>query len=527
MAIWRRNQSTAQRSFSTFRKEFIISSLANPEDFDSYEARMIRYQILWSMYENTAYDNLHTWAKEYKKQFGIYIYARNLFNPSTRLANFYQTHIWGGRLDPLAGDGTAIPSAIPILTENENIREPIAQIWADSNWAIKKDILPLHGSSMGDAFIRVVDSKEHKKVYKEIIHPTRVKGITKDPFGNVKGYVLEWERYHPEDSKKGFVTYTEIADRDEDNNVRFTTLLNGKPFAWNGDVPSWTVEWGFIPFAHVLHNDVGFGYGWAEGQQAFSRIHDVDDVASKTTDQIRKITEGALLFSGSSKPEVVPTAAAATPSRDRLQPGRETMASFYTGEKGDAKPLAADIDIMADVGYIEQKNAELQKIYPELRLDEEEIINIPSGRALRILQQPAKNKTIARRMSYYKAEIVTNAMALSIGAMANYPGYEQLPDDGFKQGEFNHTIDEREVFSLDPLDKLEIESAAWDIVIKAASIGVEIEAALRDLGWSDERIKNVKRINDRAMTREERRAALEEARNQEDPVDEDAEEINE
>jgi hypothetical protein len=32
------------------------------------------------------------------------------------------------------------PSALPIVTENEAIRAPIAQVWRDSNWQAKKEI---------------------------------------------------------------------------------------------------------------------------------------------------------------------------------------------------------------------------------------------------------------------------------------------------------------------------------------------------------------------------------------------------
>ena len=123
-----------------FREPVITANFLDMSEFDDFDSRRLRYSILWSFYENTAYRNIHNWAVRYKVDYGLYKYTRNLYNPTNRLVNFYETHLMGGQLDMLAGDGEEIVSALPIVTENELLRPAIGKIWEWSNWQAKKDL---------------------------------------------------------------------------------------------------------------------------------------------------------------------------------------------------------------------------------------------------------------------------------------------------------------------------------------------------------------------------------------------------
>lgn len=492
-----------------FRKPQIIVDITDPNEFDEYDSRLSRQQIEWAMYENTAYDSVHIWATQYKTKFGLYKYIRNIFNPTTRVGNFYQAHIWPGMLDSEAGDGIGKPSALPIVTENNNIRPAIANVWRWSNWETKKNLVPLKGSTMGDSYIQVVDDPLHQKVYFKVIDPILVRDIIKDPFGNVKAYILQGVRSDPHKPSID-VIYTETCHRGEvPDEVIFTTFKDGKEFAWNGIASRWSEFWGFCPLVHIMHNDVGTKFGWSEMHPFFSRIHTVDDTASMTIDQVRKMVQGAWLMSGSSKPELVPTADAATPSRDRPAPGRETSPVYYSGEKGDAKSLVANLDLSAIAELIAMLNTDLKKNLPELRADEQEIEGVPSGKALHLLQEPARAKTKLRRVPYNRGAIAAMQMALTIGARNEYPGFETLPKDGFASGAFNHQIGDSEVFAQSEQQKLEEANLFWDAVNKASQSNVRPEVVLSDLGWSDDKISNAIQQNVRRLSIEQRREAAE------------------
>jgi hypothetical protein len=500
-------QARVTAAGKAFRKPQIIVDITDPNEFDEYDSRLNRQQIEWAMYENTAYDSIHLWATEYKKKFGLYKYIRNIFNPTTRIGNFYQAHIWPGALDRDAGDGTKIVSALPIITDNEVIRPAIANVWQWSNWSIKKNLVPLKGSTMGDGYIQVIDDPFHQKVYFKVIDPILVRDIIKDPFGNIKAYILQGVRSDPHKPSLD-VIYTETCHRGEaPDEVIFTTFKDGKEFAWNGIASQWSEFWGFCPLVQIQHNDVGMKFGWSEMHPFFSRIHTVDDTASMTIDQVRKMVQGSWLFSGTSKPLLVPTADAATPSRDRPAPGRETSPAYYVGEKGDAKSLVADIDLSAIAELIAMLNSDLKKNLPELRIDEQEIQGVPSGKALHLLQEPARAKTKMRRVAYDRGAVAAMQMALTIGARNEYPGFETLPKDGFATGEFNHQIGESEVFAQSQIAKLEEADLFWDAVNKAILAGVSLESILSELGWSDEKIRTARQQNARRLNIEQRRAA--------------------
>src|SRR5437588_7558115 len=63
------------------------------------------YALLWQYYENSAFENLGSWAS-YKGQHRLYRQMRMIYNPARRLADFYSGHVYPGLL---AADETGLP----------------------------------------------------------------------------------------------------------------------------------------------------------------------------------------------------------------------------------------------------------------------------------------------------------------------------------------------------------------------------------------------------------------------------------
>jgi len=495
-----------------FREPHLVMNLQDITAFDDYEARMNRYDIQWGFYDNTVYRNIHSWAVRYKTISSLYINTRAIRNPSYRIGSFHQNHLWGGLLDPQAGNGIAVPSALPIITENERIRPAISKLWEASNWQIKKQLVTLFAPVMGDVGIRIVDSTKHGKVYLEVIHPRLIKQLTKDEFGNVKSYVLEEKRYHPEHPARE-VTYTEISGRDDNNVVFFETLLNGSAYPWNTDangdgISAWTVDYGFIPFVHIPHIDVGTLFGWAETHAARPKFEEIDDQASKLNDYIRKAEEGVFLFSGTVKPSGSLTPTTTTASRDKPDPKREDIPGLWGGVDAKATPLLFDLDISSTLANIEALANDIAKDYPELMIDEnKELSGAISGRALRILQSGATDKIEARRPSYDNALVRAHEMAMSIGTMREYDGYKNIGT--YEKGDFEHNIGQRHVFKVDEVDKLEEDLLLWQGVAAATATGIPLEVALKRRGFNEKEILEMRGTMRRQQTVAQRRAALE------------------
>lgn len=484
-------------AYKAFREPGLISDplmQLGQDDFIDFEQRRLRYAIYWSFYENNIYRNIHTWAKAYKSQYGLYEFIRNIYSPAFRLGEFWKTHLWGGPLD--LKDGVAgTEGALPIQTSNEALRPVIAQLWQWSNWAINKDVLTLHGAIFGDVGLQVVDDVQRSKVYLKPVHPGIIEELERDPFGNVKGYKFCEQRLHPNNTKLK-VEYIETAERDNDS-VVFKTYLNGKPYDWTGQGQEWEEPYGFVPLVMIQHNNVGLDFGWSEFHPSREKIHEVDDLAAKVHDQIRKMQDPPFLFAGVTKPTATPTV---TKTRltgqaglDNPQAGREEMNALYGPVGATATPLVANIDIAAASAEIRAVVAEIERDYPELKLiaDLQNAGGDISGRALRIAQQPAADKVTQRRPNYDDALVRVQQMAIAIGGFRGYDGFAGFGLDSYAAGDLAHSIGERSVFATDPLDKEEQETAFWTAANNALKAGIPLIPYLRQRGWSEEKITEI------------------------------------
>lgn len=463
-------------------------------DFSSWDARRLRYSVLWAAYENTVYRDIHLWSKRHRADYGLYKYVRSIHSPAYRLGEFYATHLMGGALDlrrvhggkQEAGDG----GACPIVTDSPRLRLSIAALWRSSNWQVNKEIWTRQGSILGDIGLQVVDDATRGKVYLKVLHPGILKSVTKDPWGNVKSYCIEEQRADPTRQEKT-VTYTETAMRDGDD-VVYQTYRNGSPYAWNGISAEWTEPYGFIPLVLVQHLNVGLDWGWSELHAGQSKFREADDLASKLSDQIRKTVDSPWLLAGVKRPEASPTIAGAAASTTKPEPGREEVPILYASDpQAKPHPMVAPLNIPGVSARIDRILEEIERDYPELQMDIWTASGDASGRALRVARQRVTSKTQMRRAGYDDALMRAQQMAIAIGGHRGYAGYESFSLDSYAAGQLDHTIGERPVFETDPLDTIEEDVAFWGAAAAAQTAGYDLELFLRDKGWSEEKIAKV------------------------------------
>lgn len=463
--------------YAAFRSAYLGTDQANLANFEDYAARKLRYSLLWAMNENNAYDKLNAWSQLYKTEYELYDFIRGVYNPTYRLGEFWKSHLWGGKLDQYAGDGKEIKSALPIITDNKLLRPAIAQVWNWSNWQIKKDVYSLRGTILGDGIIKIQDTPNMQKVYMSIIHPSQLADVVLDDWGNVKGYVLEEEREDPRREDGGTVLYRELAYRDGEN-VIYETYLDNDLYAWDGDSAEWAVPYGFVPMVITKHNDVGLNFGWSEIHPDLSKFREVDDQASKLHDQIRKVISGGWLMAGMSEPE---------DSGDKEDRESENMI-WTTNADATAQSLVNNVNIADVSANIKQLLEELERDYPELSPSLHNVSGDISGRALRINRAPVEAKVQQRRPNYDNGLVRAQQMAVAIGGMRKYPGFESFNLDSYKKGTLDHSIGDRPVFAKDPLDDTEYQSAFWTAATQAKSAGLPLEIYLEENGWTKEKI---------------------------------------
>lgn len=485
-----------------FREPDLLSKpLEFDSDFNDFDSRRLRYAIYWAFYENNVYRDVNLWAKQYRTQYALYKYTRGIYNPAYRLGEFWKSHLWGG---PLYGDEDE-QTALPIETENNRLIEAIEHLWRDSNWQINKDIVTLQGSIFGDIGIKVIDDTERGKVYLEIINPATIANVHCDAFGHVKSYVIEEIRANPLRPSQQ-ATYREVVSREGDN-VIYQTYLDNQPYDWtwqqgdsNGPVPEWSEPYGFVPMVLIQHNNVGLEWGWSELQAGRPKIHEMDDIASKLNDHIRKAVDPMWLFSGIKEPVNTPvtqerqlTGAAAM---HNPAPGREEMKALYAEMGGSATALIANLDIASVGEQLKAMLLDLEEDYPELRSTSRsrEASGEKSGLAIREARRGAEKKVIQRRANYDSALVQCHQMALAIGGYRNYQGYQGFDLDSFASGNLDHRIGKRPVFGVDPLDDIEIQQGKADIIKTLTDSGVSIEAAAIAAGFDMDMARQLQAI---------------------------------
>lgn len=470
--------TTSKRFLKAFRQTYVTYDVLDSDDFEDYNARLLRYSILFGFYENTVYDNLRTWSIAYKTNYSLYRYIRNIYNPANRLTEFWRTVIWGGALDMEAGE----QGAIPIRNASSQLRNAIATLWKSTNMGMQKDLITLYGASMGDVGVKVVDDPEKQRTYLKVIHPSEIRDVIMDHRGHCQGYVLEKEVI---DAQGREVPFVEVCERIGDQDVRYRLYEDGRL------IDTWSAAYGFVPFTMIRHNFVGATYGWSEMQPHRSKIHEVDEQASKLHDYVRKAIDPMWLFNFK-EPKNSPTAKGigedATSSNP--QPGREEVTSLYVPDfRAKAQALVTDSIDLDQVGNrVKDMIAELERDLPELQMDIWSAGGYTTGKALKTARQRVEKKVITRRPMYDDPLVNLHGMAIAIGGERGYPGYEGFDLGSYERGELEHLIPtDRAVFDTDALEAVDRKQIFWNVVFQAVDKGLDVQTVLEDLGWSEQK----------------------------------------
>lgn len=489
------------RVYGAFREAYLSSAPTHEEAFESLKSRTFRYALYWAFFESSVYDRVHNWSQGYKFQLGLSKHIRPLYNPAFRIGTFYASHLWGGDLDSEAGPDGCIPILVDSGDDEDNVerekrlRAAIATTWRASNFASLKDVIALRGTIEGDVILRVTEDPDKSKVYIERVSASQIVELTKDAYGNVKGYVQEYQR---KDGSRD-VTYRLEVTR-EGENVVFATFKNKAPFGWDGLPARWEQPYGFVPLVHIAHHDVGLEWGWSELHPMRTKVTEVDNLASMLSDQIGKYVNPLYLMKNIPKPSSS-NVTGATPvetggTDTRHAPGLEELPAVWNvPSDGEAMPVVADLNLEHALAYLNGLLKEIERDYPELRVDYQSTAGArgaaPSGRALRIARQQVESKVRARREGYDSGLVRAQMMALSIGGLRSYEGYEGFSLESYDAGDLDHTIAPRPVFEPDPLDDIEIKTAFWTAAKTAREAGASVEGFLRREGLSDDEIAEV------------------------------------
>lgn len=475
------------------------------EDLGAWdESRLFRYRFCDGYYNNIAYSSLAQFAAQHKSNRKLYKHIRSIYNPVQRIVDLYVAKVYGGALDM----ETLKTGAIPIVGADEALTNALRQLWIWSNWSTRKSLYVRYGALYGDTVIKIVDEPDKEKVRMEVLHPGRIKDIKLDSVGNVKKVVIEYER----DEKlsydrfgllplKSMRTYTY---REEIDGDWFATFKNDEPFAFynNSDgepVSRWPNEYGFVPIVLGNHKDMGLRWGTNSFHGQVGKIDELNDAASLLNDQIRKVVDPLWYLAGVKNPGKELTAQKGHTAVEELE-RRDTLDLLHGPLGSQPYPMIAPIAIADALANIQSMLNELENDLPELalhRLREGGNLTAPGVEAG---YSDAIGRITEASGNYNDALVRAQQMAVSIGGLRRYRGFEAFDLDSYADGDLEHYIGDRPVIK----DKL---SESERMQILQSRDDVPIWLLLTEMGFDQDTIDRVV-ADEEARTRNAVRGAM-------------------
>jgi hypothetical protein len=484
MNLWTQNANTT----------WIAAELARQSAYQPTPAAM--YMMLEMYYNNNGlYDAI---------QQELYAQAiwtpgmKGLRNPAHRIVEFYPSKIWPGTL----------PDALPILTDNPEIVEPIQQGWTWSNFGAKKQLAARWFSMFGDWFVKVPTHSDSNgvvdRVYQQQIKPEYVTDFDEDERGFINYIRIDIPMSERDEAGQTVVyTHTEVWDKaagtyrtwKNEQGASASVDQLGTP-AVSREIAEFGID--FVPFVHAMFQDVGDKRGVGAFVHSLDKIDEVNRQATRLHQLIFRYNKATLVASANDKdaqgrPLPAPKIG---DSAGKLALGDDDILLMPGMSKLDS--MVPPINYEAHLKAIDAQLGELETDQPELlyyRLKEIGSGDI-SGRALRTLLSAANDKVLEARGNMETALIRADQMMLTIGVNA---GLFPANIGKYENGDFDHRFANRDVFPLSDIDVAEVVKADVDA-------GIPLVTSLRKRGWSEADIKEMEK--DKAKEKKANAASL-------------------
>lgn len=403
---------------------------------------------------------------------------RPLRNPAFRVVEFYAAKLWPG----------ALPQALPIVTENQAIVDPIRQVWTWSNWGSEKQTAARWFACYGDMFIKVATLEDAAgrptRVFLQNLEPQYVTEFDADERGFLT-YVridIPQQRRVGDELKPYLHTevWTKIDYRQwEHDRSPSTPLAQLGPVRVQRPLSDFGID--FVPVVWQPFRNIGDDRGLAAITPALDKIDEVNRQATRLHQILFRYNKALWALSANAMdaqgrplppPRLGDLSADNTMDLDddtivRL-PGQATLES-----------LVPNISYDAALSVIAAQMAEIERDLPELAYYELRGRNV-SGVAAEMLLGDAIDRLLEARGNAEAALIRADQMALTIGAAAGI-----FADVGaYEDGAFDHSFAERPVLKLSDNERAALVQS-W------VQAGVPLRTALRRVGWSEDDIANM------------------------------------
>jgi hypothetical protein len=398
---------------------------------------------------------------------------RPLRNPAFRVVEFYAAKLWPG----------ALPAALPIVTENQAIVEPIQQVWTWSNWGSEKQAAARWFACYGDMFIKVATRDNilgsPERVFLQNLEPQYVTEFDADERGYLTYVRIDIPQQRRDGDELKSYMHTEVWTKEEyrlwEHDKSTTTPLSQLgPVRVQRPLSDFGID--FVPVVWQPFRNIGDQRGLAAITPALDKIDEVNRQATRLHQMLFRYNRALWAVSANAMdaqgrplppPRLGDASADNTLEMDddtivRL-PGQATLES-----------LVPAINYEAALAVVAAQMAEIERDLPELAYYELRGRDV-SGVAAEMLLGDAIDRLIEARGNAEAALVRADQMALTISQAAGI-----IDDIGtYENGDFDHTFAERPVLKLSDAERAALVTA-W------VQAGVPLRTALRRVGWSQE-----------------------------------------
>ncbi len=413
---------------------------------------------------------------------------RPIYNPATRLVDFYGDLLWPGSL----------PSALQIQTDNEKITPLIEQIWQWSNWSIEKDTAARWFPMFGSMFIKVSTNADSNRVFLQNIKPRFVTDMDIDE----RGY-LTWIRLDLPQTTRNAEGKLETVQRTEVwEKQRYRIWTHKKtpetPLNELGKTETDKVLTGydFVPIVYQPFKSIGDERGVGVYTLHIDKIDEIARMSTRLHQMLFRygrptwatVRSGVGADSRPLPPVQIGGARPNTLERD------ESDEILNLPGATDIKSLVAQLPYDQALSILGDQLTQLERDLPELVYGRIQESTDLSGVALRYLLEGAINRLTVARGNAEAALIRAHQMALTIGQSIGIDNFRNVGT--FENGDFAHEFVERPVLQM-PL----AEQAQTLQTYTSAGVPVEIAAKL--IGWTQEEIDELTKAKDAAMQKQQ------------------------
>lgn len=370
--VWTRMTTALRAGWIEARRVFADPAALAGAEGAELGTREGVYLERWAQVTNAAFDDLSAWTQRISN-YGLYERTRAYYNPAGRLAEFYASQVYPGFVPQ--GDGPApagVREALPFAPgTSPELVAAVRQIAQWTNLQTLKDVLPYRGAALGDAgLLEIVDDVESGKVRWRLWWPGYVKKLELSPYGDVRGYTLE---YQSEDEDGKTFTFREEVDREE-----IRRFKDDRPYDPDGLGATYANPYSFVPACWVRHIDNGSPWG-EPAMRSWGKVELLDSFISRTMDYLKIRYKAPYGLAGAFDKLGVGTvdqkaqrdaavAGAATDEFGRVMGGGDADDVFLLElpEGTTGVPLFGSIDPWQSVNMIDRLIAEIENDNPEL-----------------------------------------------------------------------------------------------------------------------------------------------------------------